>query len=114
YVLDTPLQERPPDGRHGLRPRAEEEVEDGDVVARQVEDDADVAAHGPEVRADGVHVVDPPERAAVDGALEVQRARVVEEDVADHQDPSPLPGGCAQGARLGGAEGKRLLAKDVL
>jgi hypothetical protein len=83
-------------------------------VAREVVDDPDVAAHGAEVGADGVHVVDAPEGAAVDGPLEVERARIVEEHVAHHQNPALFLGDGAQGARLGGVEGERLLAEHIL
>lgn len=96
------------------RLRAEQEVEDGDVVAGEVVDRADVLADGAEVGAHGIHVIDAAELAAIKVGLQMQDAGIVEEDMADHQDATLLRGEVGEFAALGAGLGEGLFAEHVL
>src|SRR5688572_25779970 len=83
-VFDFLLEKKTGGGGDIDRQMAKQIVEYRYVVARQIMKRAHVPADGSEVRARGIHIVHPPEFAAVEVDLQVLYTRIVEENMAHH------------------------------
>ena len=102
-----------PDGEDLGRRRLEEVEQHGEVVRRERPEDALGLAHAARVQAVRVEVLRPSEIAAPQQTPSAQDRRVVERDVADHQDAAEPVRELDQLGALGRIQGQRLLDEHV-
>ncbi len=100
--------------RHPVRRAAEQVVEDGELVGRQIFDDVDVVPDGSEVGARRVDVLDGAEIAAGEPLVQVADAGVVDEDVTVHQHAAGAGRGGDERPRVGERRAHRLFEQHVL
>ena len=98
----------------GFRFSLDEEVDDRQIVRRQIPDDADVVLEEPEVDPRGIVVIEVAENALVDELTNLSHGAGEQKRVV-HHDPEILPlGQLDQLLRLVGGRGEGLLDEDVL
>ena len=113
-VFDPRLEIGLPTRRHVRGLEAEQVEDDGDVVGGEAPERVFVPAHRAEIHALIVDVVDVAELVRVDHLLDATDDRVIQEQVADHEDPPLVLGELDQLLRLHGEEHEGLLDVHVL
>ena len=112
--LDRPLRVARAHGGQALREAVEQEVDDREIVRREVPHHVHVVLEHAEVDADAVDVTEVAELALVEELLHLPHRRAVDERVVDHQGEALLVGERDHPLRVGDGVRERLLDEDVL
>ena len=113
-VLDARVQERVAVRRDGLRLLADEVEDHGEVVHAERPERVLVAADDAEVLAVRVHAQELAELAGVEELLQLEDARVVQQQMAGHEHEAALTREPQQLLHLGALHRRRLLDEHVL
>ena len=112
-VFAAGLQDAGPDSRRPQRLVVEQEVEDRDVVRREVPCRVHIRANRAEVGPRGVQVVRLTEVLRRHHLFHLAHARVVQKRITDHQHQAGRVGQVAQRVASGGVQRHRLFHQDV-